>query len=299
MRNEKSFWIKELIVEFIGSFLIALGLYNFALYAQFPMTGFSGIALILYRLFGLPIGLTTILLNLPVAVLCYRMLGRGFFLRSLRCMVICSVMVDYVAPLLPVYEGDRLLAAICTGVIGGFGYAMIYMYNSSTGGSDFIVMAIKSVRPHISLGNIAFWSDVGVILLGGIIFRDVDGIVYGMIINYIFAIVVDKVMCGLNRGKVALIVTEHGEAVADAIDVCCQRGTTIFKAVGGYKKEQKEVVLCAYSVRETYLIERTAKRVDAKSFMIVMDASEVLGEGFRVRRVAERKDAYGECRDSE
>ena len=296
MRNEKLFWIKEILVELVGSFLVALGLYNFALYAKFPMTGFSGISLILYRLFDLPIGLTTILFNIPVAILCYKMLGRGFFLRSLRCMFICSVMVDYVAPLLPVYEGDRLLAAICTGVIGGFGYAMIYMYNSSTGGSDFIIMAIKSVRPHISLGKIAFWSDVGIILLGGIIFKDVDGIVYGLIINYIFAIVVDKVMCGLNRGKVALIVTEHGKTMADAIDVSCGRGSTIFKALGGYKKEEKDVVLCAYSVRETHLIERTAKRVDERSFMIVMDSSEVLGEGFRVRRVAERKV---ECRDSE
>ena len=289
MRSERLLWVKEWMVEFIGSFLIALGLYNFALYARFPMTGFSGIALILYRLFGLPIGLTTILLNVPVAFLCYKMLGQGFFLRSLRCMVICSVMVDYVAPLFPAYEGDRLLAAICTGVIGGFGYAMIYMYNSSTGGSDFIVMAIKSVHPHISLGSIAFWSDVGVILLGGIIFRDVDGIVYGLIINYIFAIVVDKVMCGLNRGKVALIVTEHGKAVADAIDVCCQRGSTIFKALGGYRMEEKDVVLCAYRVRETHLIEKAAKRVDEKSFMIVMDSTEVLGEGFRVKRIAEKK----------
>lgn len=283
-------WVKEIVVELVGSFLIALGLYNFALYAKFPMTGFSGISLILYRLFGLPIGLTTILINIPVAILCYKMLGRGFFLRSLRCMIISSVMVDYVAPLLPVYEGDRLLAAICTGVVGGFGYAMIYMYNSSTGGSDFIIMAVKSVRPHLSLGKIAFLSDVGIILLGGIIFRDVDGIVYGMIINYIFAIVVDQVMCGLNRGKVALIVTEQGKAIADEIDVCCGRGSTIFKALGSYKKEEKDVVLCAYSVRETHQIEKAAKRVDPKSFMIVMDSSEVLGEGFRVTRVAERKE---------
>ena len=290
MKKEKMHWIKELLIEFVGSFLIALGLYNFALHAEFPMTGFSGIALILYRLFDLPIGLTTILLNIPVAFLCYKMLGRSFFLRSLRCMVICSVMVDYVVPLFPVYQGDRLLAAICTGVVGGFGYAMIYMYNSSTGGSDFIILSIKSVRPHIPLGNIVFLSDLGIVLLGGIIFRDVDGIVYGMMISYIFAIVVDKVLCGLNRGKVALIVTEHGKAVADEIDSCCQRGSTIFRALGSYKMEERDVVLCAYLVRETHMIEQAVKRVDARCFMIVMDSTEVLGEGFRVKRVAERNN---------
>ncbi len=283
-------WFKEIIIEIVASFLIAVGLYNFALYAEFPMTGFSGISLILYRLFQLPIGLMTLILNIPVAFLCFKVLGRGFFFRSFRCMLIVSVMVDYVAPLLPAYEGDRLLAAICTGVFGGFGYAIIYMCNSSTGGSDFIVLAIKSRKPHVSLGNIVFLADAGIVLLGGFIFRDVDGIVYGMIISYIFSIVVDKMMCGLNRGKIALIVTEFGQEIADEIDVCCGRGSTILRALGSYTKREKDVVLCAYSVRETYQMEQVAKRVDPNSFMIVMDSSEVLGQGFRVKRVAERKE---------
>ena len=107
-------WVTDVAVELIGSFLVAIGLYNFALFAEFPMTGFSGIAMILYRLFGLPIGITTIVLNIPVAIICYRLLGRGFFLRSVRCLIISSLMIDYIAPLLPVYSGDRLLAALCT-----------------------------------------------------------------------------------------------------------------------------------------------------------------------------------------
>lgn len=202
MKNEKIREVAtDIFVEILGSLLIALALYNFALEAKFPMTGFSGISMILYRLFGLPIGLTTIFLNIPVALLCYKLLGKGFFFRSVRCMIISSVFIDYIAPLFPVYHGERLLATICTGVLGGLGYAMIYMRNSSTGGSDFIIMAAKALRPHLSLGKIAFLSDVGIILVGGIIFKDVDGIIYGMIINYIFAIAVDKVMYGINAGK--------------------------------------------------------------------------------------------------
>lgn len=133
----------------------------------------------MYRLFGLPIGVMTIVLNIPVALLCYRLLGRGFFLRSVRCMLISSVFVDYVAPLFPLYQGTRLIAAICAGVLGGFGYAMIYLRNSSTGGSDFIVLAVKAVRPYLSLGKIVFAADSLVILTGGILFRDFDGIIYG------------------------------------------------------------------------------------------------------------------------
>lgn len=122
-------------------------------------------------------------------------------------MIVSSLIIDYVAPLFPAYQGDRLLAALCTGVFGGIGYAMIYTRNSSTGGSDFIIMAVKALRPHLSLGNIAFLSDVGIILVGGILFKDVDGMIYGMIVNLLFAVVVDKMIYGLNSGKVAFIVT--------------------------------------------------------------------------------------------
>lgn len=146
----------QLFWELIGSIFIAVGIYNFAVQAKFPMTGFSGISIILYRLLHVPIGLSTIILNIPVAILCYRLLGRKFFISSLRCMVLSSVLIDYVAPLFPVYEGSRLLAALCTGVFGGIGYALIYTKNSSTGGSDFIIMAVKAIKPHLSLGKIAF-----------------------------------------------------------------------------------------------------------------------------------------------
>ena len=106
--------------------------------------GFSGISIIFYRLFHIPIGFSTILLNIPVAILCYKLLGKKFFISSIRCMIVSSLIIDYVAPLFPVYQGDRLLAALCTGVFGGIGYAMIYTRNSSTGGSDFIIMAVNT-----------------------------------------------------------------------------------------------------------------------------------------------------------
>lgn len=275
-------FLSEIGIEILGSFLIAIGIYNFAVNASFPMTGFSGISIIFYRLFGLPIGLTTIVLNIPVALLCWKLLGRGFFFRSLRCMVISSLMIDYLAPLLPVYEGSRLLAAICTGVLAGFGYAMIYMKNSSTGGSDFIIMAVKALKPYLSLGKIAFWSDVGIILAGGILFRDVDGIIYGMIVNYLFAVAVDKVMYGIDAGKLALIVTEKGKEVTETIENCCQRGSTILKGMGGYQQDEKHVVMCACNNKQMYLVQQAVKEVDPKSFIIILESNEVLGEGFKV-----------------
>ena len=150
----------RLLWEIAGSILIATAIYNFAVQAAFPMTGFSGISIILYQVASIPIGLSTIILNIPVAILCYKLLGKTFFISSIRCMMISSIFIDYIAPMFPVYEGSRLLAALCTGVIGGLGYSIIYMQNSSTGGADFIIMAVKAFKPYISLGKIAFLSDV-------------------------------------------------------------------------------------------------------------------------------------------
>lgn len=282
--------VKTVGVELIGSVFIAVGIYNFAAASHFPMTGFSGIALILNRLFQCNIGISIIVMNLPVALLCYRLLGREFFVRSMRCMLISSVMIDYLAPLFPVYEGSRMLSALCTGVLAGFGYAIIYMQNSSTGGTDFIIMAVKALKPYLSLGKIAFLSDIGIILAGGILFRDMDGIIYGMIINFLFAVVVDKVVYGINAGKVALVVTERGEEITRAIDECCGRGSTVLKGAGGYRMDQKQVVLCACSNKEMYFLQRTVKKVDPAAFTVVLESNEVHGEGFKMLQIGEREN---------
>ena len=227
--NMKKFAI-QLFYEIFGSICIAAAIYNFAVQAEFPMTGFSGISIILYRLLNIPIGLSTVLLNIPVAALCYKLLGKKFFISSIRCMLISSFFIDYIAPLFPVYTGDRLLAALCTGIIGGFGYALIYMQNSSTGGSDFIVMAVKALNPHIPLGKIVLFSDVCIILIGGLILKDMDGVIYGLIVSVLFSYAVDKIMYGINAGKMVLIVTKHGKEICALIDRLVERGSTILPA---------------------------------------------------------------------
>ena len=274
----------ELMWEIGASLLIAVGVHNFALNAKFPLTGFTGIAMIIYRLLGLPIGLTTIVLNIPVAFLCYKLIGKRFLLSSLRCMVISSLMIDYVAPLLPVYDGSRMLAALATGVCSGLGYALIYMRQASTGGSDFVIMAVRALRPHMKLSTLAFFNEVIIILAGGLIFQDIDGILYGMVINYILAAMIDRVMLGANAGKVGFVVTPDAAGICSAIDDAAGRGSTILHGEGGYTREGKEVVMVACSSREMYAIEQAVKKVDEESFMIVMNSTEVHGEGFRVIR---------------
>ena len=137
----------QLLWEILGSILIAAAIYNFAVQAVFPMTGFSGISIILYRLANIPIGLSTVILNIPVALLSYKLIGRNFFISTIRCMVISSIFIDYIAPLFPVYDGDRLLAALCTGVIGGLGYSIMPMIVSLLGACGFRIFWVAVIFP--------------------------------------------------------------------------------------------------------------------------------------------------------
>ena len=272
----------DILVDIGASILIAVGVYNFALHANFPVAGFSGIAIILYHLFGLPVGAGTILLNVPVSIFCYKFLGKQFFLKSVKSMIISSFFMDYVAPLFPVYEGSRFLAALCMGILAGAGYAIIFMRGSSTGGQDFIIVAIKKVKPHITLGIITFGLDMCTIILGTIlVFKDVDGLIYGIIVTYLMAIVMDRIMYGIDEGKMTLIVTEHGDEVAKRIDEYSGRGSTILKGVGSYSKQPKDVVMCACNNKQMYTIKKMVHEIDPKAFTIIMESNEVVGEGFK------------------
>ncbi len=272
----------DILVDIFAGMVIAIGIYNFALNANFPVAGFSGMAIILYHLLGLPVGAGTILLNVPVAVFCYKFLGRTFFLKSIKTTVISSILMDYVAPLLPVYDGDRLLAALCMGVLTGLGYALIFMRGSSTGGQDFISMSIKKVKPHMTLGVITFVLDMLTILLGSVlVFKDVDGFIYGLIVTYLMATVMDRIMYGIDEGKMTLIVTDKGREVSGKIDEYLDRGSTIIKGTGSYTGQEKDIVMCASNNKEMYTIKRVARQVDPKSFTIIMESNEVVGEGFK------------------
>jgi len=276
--------------EIIGNFLISLGIYNFAVKSEFPLTGFSGLALILYRLFNLPIGVMTLVLNIPVAILCYKLLGRRFFLRSLRCMLISSIMIDYLMPLLPVYEGDRLLSAVCCGALEGVGYGLIYRAGSSTGGLDFITIAIKAKFPHLPLGGINFFCDFLIVSAAGLLFNDIDGIIYGIIINFLMALAIDKIMFGANAGKLLIIITTKGREMTQLIDNTIERGSTLLDGYGGYQYAEKDVIMCACSDNQVFQVNEAIRELDPASFTIILDSGEIHGEGFKYTQVGKNED---------
>ncbi len=280
VNKSKEFAI-DILVDIVGNMLIAVGVYNFAANSGFPVAGISGVALIFYHLFGLPIGTMTIVLNNPIMILCYKVLGKKFLLRSLKTKLIQWPLMDIIAPMFPVYEGDRLLSAICAGVFSGLGYAIIYLRNTSTGGADFVIMSVRALKPHLSIGKITFVTDLVIVVTGGLIFGDIDSIIYGLILTYILTVVVDKVMYGIDAGKMALIVTDKGPEVAKRIDEMTARGCTFLKAEGSFSRDDKLVVMCACSNKEMYNVQKAVKDEDEKAFLIMMESNEVRGEGFK------------------
>ncbi len=272
----------DLAADVIGSFLIAIGIYNFATASEFPVTGITGIAQVLYIYFGLPIGTMTTIINIPIILACVKVLGVKFVLKSLKTLLISNFFMDVVAPLLPIYEGDLMLSSICMGLFAGLGYALIFMRDSSTGGVDFISLTIRALKPHISLGRIIVIVDCVLLLVCGFLLGgNVDKIIYGLIATYIVSVVVDKVMYGLDAGKVTLIVTEKGYDVAEKIHELTERGATLLKAVGSHTKTDKQVVMCACSYKQMHMVQKAVKEVDSSAFLVMMEANQVRGEGFR------------------
>lgn len=272
----------DLLADILGSLSIAIGVYNFAAASEFPVTGVSGIALVFYYYWHLPIGLVTMVLNIPIILICGKILGVKFMLRSLKTMLISTFFMDAVAPLLPIYQGELILSCICMGLFAGVGYALIYMRNTSTGGTDFITMAIRAKKPHLSLGRIIVILDCSILLICGLLMGgNVDKIIYGLIGTYIVSVVVDKVMYGLDAGKVTLIVTDYGHEVAEKIHELTERGATLLKGVGSYSKKDKQVVMCACSYKQMHMVQKAVKEVDSDAFMVIMEANEVRGLGFK------------------
>ena len=279
-------FIKELsvdiIIDIIAGIFMGIGTYCFAAAFKFPMVGFTGLALIIYQLSGLPVGIGTIVLNIPFAILSYRELGKKFLLKSIKSIVITSLVIDVVAKTVPVYQGDHMLAAICTGIISATGYSLIFIRDSSTGGADFIMVLVHHFFPHFSLGKIALVIDSIIIVLGvALVSKSINSLIYGLIIAYLVAVVLDKAMDGLTAGKLIMIICDKPKEMAKEISDIIDRGSTYLKAVGSYTEEEKNVVMCACRTKEVHIVRQSAKKLDPTSFVIILDSNEVAGEGFR------------------
>lgn len=270
----------DLILDALGSFFFAVGVYNFAAPANFAPGGVTGIAIIINHFTKLPIGSLAFLLNIPLILMSMRVLGRAFLLRSLQTLVVNTIFLDLVSPRLPIYQGDPLLAALFAGALAGIGLAIIYQNKSSTGGSDLIIMSLRKRRPHMSLGQITLLVDGIIILLGGLVFRQIDAVLYGFIYSAAATLLIDKIMFGIISGKLVMIISDQGHEIARRIGGELERGATILQAQGAYSKEDRPLVMCACSRSQVPQVRKIVHQADPQALMIVTAYDEVYGEGF-------------------
>lgn len=270
----------DLLCDTAGAVLYALGIYTFAKTGDFAPGGLSGLAVIINHLWGVPIGIMTLILNVPFVLLSYKIIGRDFLFRTARSMIFCTVFLDVIFPRFPVYTGSPFMAALFSGLCIGAGLSLFYMRGSSSGGTDFLIMSVKTLRPHISIGTVTIAIDFVVIILGWPVFGSVDSVLYGLVAVFATSVVVDKVMNGLGAGTLAIIITKEGQAVADRIGDVIARGSTAIRARGTYTNENKEVLMCACSRSQGYILRRTVYEADPGAFVMMTETSEVFGEGF-------------------
>lgn len=270
----------DLLYDMAGSVLYAAGLYTFAKEAQFAPGGLSGLAIILNRLWSLPVGTLTLLLNIPLILISYPTVGRSFLFRTARTMVISTFFLDVIFPFFPVYRGQRIMAALFSGLLLGGGMALFYMRGSSSGGIDFLTMTVKVKRPHLSLGRITMLIDLIIILLGWPVFGDVDSVLFGLLATFVSVVVLDKILYGIGAGTLAFVVTGKGREVAEHISQVTRRGVTSLEGVGVYTGQEKSVLLCACAKSEAYLVRRAVHETDRGAFLMFTETSEVFGEGF-------------------
>lgn len=263
-----------------GGLLYGLGIYTFALKGAFAPGGVSGLALICNHFTGFPVGIVSLVLNLPILLVSRKALNRVFLIKSLRTILISTILLDLVFPRFAVYEGSRLLAAVFTGVCQGAGLAIIYLRGSSTGGADFLIYAIKRRFPHMSFGQITLFTDGAVILAGYFAFGDIDAVLYGMLSVMASTFVMDRIVYGAGGGKLALIITAKGAEVARAISGVVHRGATLIPATGSYSGKSLEMVLCACGKAEVARVRTAAHAVDARALVMICETNEVFGEGF-------------------
>ena len=186
--------MRMLAVDCLGSLFIGISVVVFAVGADFAPGGINGLAVILNHLFHLPMGAAVICLNIPIILTTFRLLGKEFFLSSVKTMVISSLFIDYVVCYLAPFAGNRLASSVMAGLFAGAGYALIFMQGSSTGGTDFIIMSVKKLKPGFSIGQITQILDGSVILLAGFVYKEIDVIFYGLVYTVVTSMVIDLVI---------------------------------------------------------------------------------------------------------
>lgn len=266
----------------LGSVLYSLSFDWFYVPNQIGFGGLTALGMILNHLSpAVPIGTVVLVLNIPIFLLGWKYLGGHTLVSSLLAMAATSILVDLFAVLYEFPSMDPMLAAIFGGVSLGAALGIIFSKGATTGGTDLIARLLKLPFAWLPMGRLVMVVDTAMLLSVSIAFRSLESAMYGLIALYITTIVMDMVLYGLDQSKVAYIVTARPQEIAAEIDRQMDRGATFLHGEGSFSREEKLVLMCAFKQKQIVPLKALVHELDPEAFLIVCDAHEVLGQGFR------------------
>ncbi len=283
--------VKRLLVDFLiynlGSMAFGLAVSMFTAPNELAPGGVSGLATMLNYLsrqhlpFELPIGMLSLIINLPLLAAAWWRLGRRFTGRTLVCTLLSSLWVDAFAAFVPPFQGEMILTAIFGGALMGLGVGLILSRGGTTGGSEIVASLLERRWPHIPIGKLILVVDGCIIALSAVVYGQLESPLYAVVLVFISAQVTDWVVYGGRRGKMALILCKDPESLTKRIMTDLDRGVTLLKSVGGYTGREQSTLLCAVGREQVYLLKRLVFDADPDAFFMLLTTDEVVGFGWQ------------------
>ena len=278
----------NLLLLFGGSAFFGIGMNMFLSPAKVVLGGITGIATTINFLFPVvPIGLAIMVLNIPLLILNVKMVGAKSMLKTVAGIAFSSIMIDALV-FLPVGLEEPLLCALFGGALIGSGTGMMLIGGYTTGGTDLSATLIRRKFKGLSTGKMILMMDAAVVIGSAIVMKDFQSIIYSAVSIFACSVSVDAVMGGADKAKLVMIISSEYEKIAKAVASEVNRGVTILHGSGYYSGEDKEILMCVVKRQEEYPLKKVVEKIDPDAFMILSDATEVLGMGFK--KIDENKE---------
>lgn len=271
----------DILVCIIGSALVGTALSVFTIPNEIAPGGISGLSTALAYMLGVRVSVLSLVLNIPIMLAAYRLLGKRSFLYTLLSTALLSGFIE-LASFLPVYTGNILIVAVYGGVLSGIGIGILFLRNITTGGTDLLALMLHKAFPNVPNGTILAVIDGIVVLIAVLVFRKIEVALTSVLTIYFSSKVIDLIAQGVDYAKVIYIVTDKGKELSAVLNSSTDRGNTVIKAFGGYTGAEKQLVI---TVTRRNVLAQTLRLIhatDPAAFTFVTDSTEVHGEGFKI-----------------
>ncbi len=284
MQYTKKEIIRNMLLVVFGSLISSSGFVMFFEPSGINCGGISGVAMLIKYMAKSPfvtIGLVSAVINIPLFLVGFKKIGKYFFFGSMLGMVVSALGFDLLGAILPIPEVEPLVAVIFGAAIIGVGLGTVFLAGASTGGVDILARLLKLKFRNCPIGKLILAFDMGTAIATGIVYKDFNNTLYSALALFLVSVVLDYVIYSMDYAKVAFIISEKFEEVAKTIDVDMDRGVTFLKGEGYYKRGEKNIILCAVKRKQLAQLKEVVYRVDPQAFVILQDAHQVLGDGFK------------------